>query len=585
MVFGKHAPILFISYRRDDASAHAGRLCDWLKRQFGDKRVFLDTDIDYGDNFAQVLDERLAATDVLIVVIGPDWLDCRNERGRRLDQTDDYVRMEVLTGLQRGIRVIPVLVGGATMPAADDLPEALRALHLCNAATVADHSFERDFNALADQILQRPRGYLRREVDRLKRLQRNVGLSGVFAVLIAVLVVIGLWISVLAPLNLDAMSQNQLLWAADALDPLPDDPGVLIVGIDDDSEAALGPPPFGPNAHWRALHARLIERAHAGGARAVVFDLSMTTSTPADTRLAEAARHAATATPAMAVVLGAHRLEGGRPAVADDLSSLAVGATCLQRRGPRYAIPLAVLDPAAPISAAVPVIRPALAMLASQSGQVTEADLERRRLRITGVSLDDAPRFSAIERIRRSTCSTLEAGDTVASLLLRPSAPDYWTAPTRLVSYRSALDPATPPARFAGRILVVGDTRSQSRDRHALQRGFVTTTVPGVQLHAEAIASLVNHQEPVQPTVDQSLLWLCAMGLAGAVLGFATTPWRAWMRRAAVTTVVVGYMTLAIGLASRHFILNLPYDLTAFALAYLVLKRLQRPDMPTEAAS
>lgn len=584
MAFGKNAPTLFISYRRDDAGGHAGRLWDWLKRQFGQQCVFLDPDIEYGDVFAQVLKDRLAACDTLIVVIGPDWLECRNESGRRLDQADDYVRMEVETGLSRQIRVIPVLVGGADMPTKDRLPESMHPLLAHNAAIVAGHSFERDFNALVDDIYQRPRGYVRREVDRLKRLQRNLGLSGVISILIAIVVVFGLWLSVLSPINLDTMSENQLLWAADRFDPLPEQPGVLIVGIDDDSEAALGPPQFGPNAHWRTLHARLIERAIEGRARAVVFDLTMSRSTDADTRLAQAIRDAALSDPPLRVVIGVRQFEDDQPQVATALAAVPTGATCIWRRGQRYAAPLAVLDPASPISAAVPLVRPALALVGTQPGPATEADLERRRVRIEGVSLTQSPRFSSLERIGTSTCGTLAEDDIITSLLIRPSNPDYWQAPQRQVSYQAALDPGTAPAVFTDKVLLVGDTRSTSRDRHALQRGFDTTVVPGVQLHAEAMAALLNQREPVQPTVDQSLAWLGAMGLIGAVLGFASTPWRPALRLAASAGALVAYVVLALWLASRGYILNLPYDLTAYGLAYALLKHLQRRDANREVS-
>src|SRR4029453_2629620 len=115
-------PTVFISYRRDDASANAGRLFDGLRRQFGNERVFLDTDkIAPGDDFTRVLDERLAASDVLLAVIGPRWLTIANERGRRLDQPEDYVRREVLAALERGTRLIPVLGWGGAVARREEL--------------------------------------------------------------------------------------------------------------------------------------------------------------------------------------------------------------------------------------------------------------------------------------------------------------------------------------------------------------------------------------------------------------------------------------------------------------------------------
>ena len=581
-----HAPTIFISYRRADASSPAGRLCDWLKRQFGSKRVFLDTDINYGDNFAEVLEARLAEASVLIVVIGPDWLNCRNEHGRRLDQPDDYVRMEVETGLRRGIRLIPVLVGGAQMPAEDELPDALKPLHLKNAARIDDHSFRPHFDALVDQLVG-PRDPRQLERDRLMRLVRGLGAGALLSGLIAVLIVMAVWTGLLSLFNLDSHSESLLLAVADAVHPPPADPGVLLVGIDDASEAALGPPPLGPSAHWRQQHARLIDRAHAAGATAVVFDLSLVAPTDADQTLALSAARAAAGTPATRVVIGGSRLAGEALAVAPALGAVPAGNTCLQRRGHRYAVPLAVLDPKARIEATVPVIRPALALLAVHAGQALDADLDRRRLAIDGLRLSESPRFSSIERIPEGACQALRADEQVASLMLRPTPANYWAQPGRALSYAAALDPATPAERFAGRIVLVGDIRSQSRDRHPVRFGLDldNTVVPGVRLHADAIVSLLHHREPVRLTAGGTLATALACALTGAIAGFVLFPQPAWRRRLALGVLGGGYLLLAAGLAVASTLLNLPYDLIAFLLAYTIVWRWQRRDQPREIPS
>jgi hypothetical protein len=134
---------VFISYRRDDASANAGRLCDWLQRQFKESNVFLDTEkIAPGDNFPQVLQERLATTDVLLAVIGKAWASITDAAGnRRIIDPKDFVALEVGTALKRQIRVIPVLVGGASIPKAEQLPPDLQKLVELNAITVDDGRF------------------------------------------------------------------------------------------------------------------------------------------------------------------------------------------------------------------------------------------------------------------------------------------------------------------------------------------------------------------------------------------------------------------------------------------------------------
>ena len=94
---------LFVSYRRSDAQASAGRLFTLLQAQFGREQVFLDTaSIPFGEDFRAVVRKRIAASDVVLAVIGPQWLAASNERGRRLGQEDDPVRFELVSALAAG---------------------------------------------------------------------------------------------------------------------------------------------------------------------------------------------------------------------------------------------------------------------------------------------------------------------------------------------------------------------------------------------------------------------------------------------------------------------------------------------------
>jgi hypothetical protein len=88
---------VFISYRRDDSSGNAGRLHDRLQREFGHDLLFMDVDgIPLGANFVKVLGEEVAKCDALLAMIGPGWLDARDENGkRRLESPDDFVRIEI----------------------------------------------------------------------------------------------------------------------------------------------------------------------------------------------------------------------------------------------------------------------------------------------------------------------------------------------------------------------------------------------------------------------------------------------------------------------------------------------------------
>jgi hypothetical protein len=145
---------IFVSYRRQDSDDLAGRLYDRLVDRFGEGQVFMDVDtIEPGLDFAEEVTRAVAACQVLAAVIGPAWLTAGDGRGcRRLDDPDDFVRLEIETALDRGVRVIPVLVRGAVMPARDDLPESLAGLARRNALFVRHESFRSDAGRLVAVI-------------------------------------------------------------------------------------------------------------------------------------------------------------------------------------------------------------------------------------------------------------------------------------------------------------------------------------------------------------------------------------------------------------------------------------------------
>ena len=166
-------PGVFISYRREDSAAYAGRLFDMLSAEFGPQNTFMDVDdIKGGDNFTTVIDRSLDGSDALLAVIGSRWLTVTEPTGgRRLDNPQDFVRVEIGKALERGIRVIPVLVGGATLPSPSDLPENLRALCERQAMEVRDTRFHDDAKELI-AVLHRTlhgTGFLPKQAS-LKRL-------------------------------------------------------------------------------------------------------------------------------------------------------------------------------------------------------------------------------------------------------------------------------------------------------------------------------------------------------------------------------------------------------------------------------
>ncbi len=181
-------PGVFISYRREDSGGYTGRLFDILSASFGRKNTYMDLDtIAGGDNFSAVIEDKIGASDVLLAVIGSRWLTVTEESGkRRLDNPHDFVRLEIGKALQRGIRVIPVLVAGATLPQAEQLPEDLRPLCDRQAVEIRDAHFHSDAQQLIEVLHKAVHGLdFRLETGRLRQFAPAF-LSGV-GVMIVVL--------------------------------------------------------------------------------------------------------------------------------------------------------------------------------------------------------------------------------------------------------------------------------------------------------------------------------------------------------------------------------------------------------------
>ncbi|MBA3868653.1 MAG: toll/interleukin-1 receptor domain-containing protein [Anaerolineae bacterium] len=153
---------IFISYRRADSMAYTGRIYDRLVNAFGARHVFKDVeDIPPGEDFRSVLDKALTVADVVIIVIGPQWLLITDDGGkRRLNDPNDFVRIEVETALKRtDVLVVPVLVNNASMPSAESLPPALKDLAFRNSVVVRnDPDFNPDINHLITAIEKRLKG-------------------------------------------------------------------------------------------------------------------------------------------------------------------------------------------------------------------------------------------------------------------------------------------------------------------------------------------------------------------------------------------------------------------------------------------
>src|SRR6516164_6649605 len=185
---------IFINYRRDDSIAIASRLHDRLAETFGRDNLFMDVDnIPVGINFEEYLNKQVAQCDAMLSVIGPNWLNAKDETNqRRLDNRDDFVAIELAGALARNILVIPVLVDGTRMPKASELPTSLKPLALRNAIQVRNTNFGSD----AEQLIAKIREVL--AFGRPERTEDLVALSFNAHLIATFLLNIGMFLTALA---------------------------------------------------------------------------------------------------------------------------------------------------------------------------------------------------------------------------------------------------------------------------------------------------------------------------------------------------------------------------------------------------
>ncbi len=174
---------IFISYRRKGTDIHAGRLYDSLRRGEGDipgfaaDQIFMDIDtLRPGDDFRDVIREHVAKCDVLLAVIGEQWVKARGKgRQRRLDDPGDYVRLEIEAALERKIPVVPVLMYGATMPSEEDLPESLVPLVYREASELEHRSWPDDVSRLLRSLKERESAKAKPSRPRARRTAERGG--------------------------------------------------------------------------------------------------------------------------------------------------------------------------------------------------------------------------------------------------------------------------------------------------------------------------------------------------------------------------------------------------------------------------
>jgi eukaryotic-like serine/threonine-protein kinase len=150
---------VFISYRRQDAAFPAGWLYEQLANTFGEPYVFKDVDsIRPGEDFVDVIKTAVRSCHTMLVVIGPKWLSMADKRGgRRIDDPDDFIRLEIETATSHNLQIIPILVLEAEMPSVDALPPSIAPLARRHAIEISSTRFKSDVARLIHAVDQQRR--------------------------------------------------------------------------------------------------------------------------------------------------------------------------------------------------------------------------------------------------------------------------------------------------------------------------------------------------------------------------------------------------------------------------------------------
>ena len=553
----KSAPDVFINYRRTDSASAADslRIYDQLVKAIGKSHVFHDKNIREGENFHETIEKKLHTCQVLLALVGPEWLTVTDNEGhRRLDDpVNDYVRRELEATLERGddVRLIPVLVHGARMPKGSEMPTSLAAFAKRNAHEVRDTHFDEDIGTLIASILGIP-------VDPSlipRRFRRQKILA---AVLIAILMFFAVWVELAGWLALDARVENYILALADIIHPATRSEKISLIGIKTKDGETF-------DKSWRPKHARLIKTLANAGAAAIVFDISMDEKSDDDEALIDAVK--AAQRKGTAVIIGTEKGISANPAFRDTFAG--VGLLCVG--GPRelsYAtlVPLAVKRGEAYLASIT-------ALYKLHGRKIVEIDFDQRQIS----ALDSNGRlqkiaFSRHEELPNSPdCPALNKGDTVAQLIVRFSPLEVLRDPSRRLPYQAFFDGTSIPSdRFKGKIVVVG-IENDREDILNVNYRFKNERRHGFEVHADVLETLLQ-----EITFRPWGQWrqFVVMGIL-AILGqipMSLTLFRfASFRRFYGLIILALYLTVSVAVAIEYgILLNTIYHVIAFLLTYLV---------------
>jgi len=592
---------VFISYRRDDSMVTAALLHKELAGRADFADAFMDIDdIGYGDDFVTAIDTALHQADVVLVVIGPRWLELLTARVRG----DDWVRHEVATALrmrepgaarQRPLRVLPVLVGGAAPPPEAALPDELKALARVGMLKLDERALKASVNTLLEALQEENfEGKVRRlqeeQNERRRRMRARIASLAVASALF-----LAFSLNVFDLLGFGPRVATTIMLLAHIAAPAPPWSGeVVLVAIDAESERAVGRK-FDPS--WRSEHAAVIQRAASAAARTVAFDMVLEDPAPAAANAslqeALAAMH-----DKMPVVFGVqNRGADGNDVMLAQFAALArKGVACAGLAlGQAQLMPLAAhradvpgrRDDTGSSASRAPAdaapqgaeMNPSFALAAYGGGGRVEAVEGTGKLvvRVRPQRRTQSLDFYKVETLEspQPGCDALAAGDKVYSQLIDPyDLPALREAPQRIAYERVLAGDPGALALLKDRIVVVG-TMLPGLDR--IPMPWPADDRWGVELHAAHVDAIARHVaiRPLRPITE----WLLMSGAAllGALVAHRLRERPRVLKIAALVGIALVWIAVSIArYRAERQLIGVPYDIAALALGAWLANRTWR---------
>ena len=556
---------IFISYRRRESSGYSGRIYDRLRAILGQGNVFMDVEsIEPGKDWRSELQQRVANADVVLVLIGPEWLTLTDGQGkRRLDDPQDVTHWEIVSAVAQGKRIIPVLLAGASLPHKRDLPDPLATLADRQCVEIRHESFEAGLETLIARLTgENPRGQML--IERAKRW-------GIPAIVVAAALLA--WLRAFDFATLDTRAATWTLAAADMIAPVPLDESIALVGIDRDHTAS--------DPQMRARYAEVLTRLAGMRATAVVLDMHFHSARPGDEILAAAMR--AARSNGVGVFFTFVETQAGKARAHEGFAAAAtrVGLACVGRKlGYASTVPLAfgIRETAQGLSVD-PL--PTLALLGAVDA--VRVDAVNASARTLNVSVNDGRsvpvEFSLLtqETPGRQGCGAILPGTRTAELMVRTSPLDLLRA--RRVDFDDVLAGRVAPARMSGKTVFVGYETAEETFRVA--HGLRREARYGYELHADSMNTLKMRRTPRFVDLSIQALSSAALAAIGASLGVRQRKLPGWKVGLTVLVLLSLYIGIAIALAAGDdLLLYSAYDIVAFVFAYGLFRHLSKRWMP-----